>query len=502
MAKVTIVGGGLAGMVTALRLLELNAGIEVEIYEGSDRLGGKAGANLIDVDGQPVRADHGYHIFPTWYANAWQLIDQLGIRGNYIPFDETYAINKGDWPKMILTKSPTSLGAVIYDIFNGTMPPLEMFLFMYLNLDLMSQNIAYDSELDEFSVNGFLHSRFYGTEEMAEVFRTTLLQTISTPPFLLSAKTLQQATLFFSAHPSPSVSVLNTSLQQGFIDPIADRLQELGCIVHLHHTLKTVTTEGDKASQLGFETSSGEPVTVGVDRVVMAIPPLDLATVLDDNLNIYNVAPSLYDTKYLGARPMAALNIYCNTIIPNLPEQHVLLSGSTYGLTFIDITKVWTDLKGGNTVLNVIASDYITLENLSEEQATAAILKDLRDYVPILTDDVIEQTYLQPHLEQPLFMNYTGSWEHRPESNVPIGLSNMFLAGTFCRTQANLATMEGAIESGNICANGVRENLGIAGDIPIPQITYFPRWLILIMRAVMFPFVLIAWVLVEILYRR
>lgn len=502
MAKVTIVGGGLAGMLTALRLLELDAGVDVEIYEHSDRLGGKAGANLIEVDGKRVRADHGYHIFPTWYANAWQLIDQLGIRGNYIPFDTTYAINKGAWPKMIMTKSPTSLGAVIHDIFNGTMPPLEMFLFMYLNLDLMSQKIPYDNELDEFSVNGFLHSRFYATEDMAEVFRTTLLQTISTPPFLLSAKTLQVATLFFSAHPSPSVSVLNTSLQEGFIDPIANRINELGGKVYYHHTLKTVATDGDKASQLGFVDQAGNDVMVDVDRVVMAIPPLDLATVLDNNLNIYDVAPSLYDTKYLGAQPMAALNIYCNTVIPNLPEQHVLLSGSKYGLTFIDVAQVWDDLKGGNTVLNVIASDYTPLEYLNDEQATKAILDDLRDYVPVLTDDVIEQTYLQPHTSQPLFMNYTGSWEHRPDSGRPDGLQNVFLAGTYCRTQANLATMEGAIESGNICANAVRADLGISGNIPVPQITYFPRWLILLMKLFMFPFVLIAWILVEIFHRR
>jgi len=501
MAKVTVVGGGLSGMLTALRLLELDAGIEVEIYEGSNRLGGKAGANLIEVDGKRVRADHGYHIFPTWYANAWQLIDQLGIRDNYIPFNDTYAINKGDWPHMIKTKSPTSLGAVIYDIFNGTMPPLEMFLFMYLNLDLMSQKIPYDNELDEFSVNGFLHSRFYATEDMAEVFRTTLLQTISTPPFLLSAKTLQMATLFFSAHPDPSVSVLNTSLQEGFIDPIAKRLEELGCQVYFNHTLKTVVTDGNKATQLGFEAAEGDTITVDVDRVVMAIPPLDLATVLDDNLNIYDVAPALYDTKYLGAQPMAALNIYCNTVIPNLPEQHVLLSGSKYGLTFIDVSQVWNDLQGGNTVLNVIASDYTPLEYLSDEQATRSILDDLRDYVPVLSDDVIEQTYLQPHTAQPLFMNYTGSWEHRPDSGKPDGLSNLFLAGTYCRTQANLATMEGAIESGNICANAVRENLGISGEIPVPQITYFPRWLILIMKVLMFPFVIIAWILVEIFHR-
>ena len=42
--SVVVVGGGLAGMVAALRLLE--RGCAVDIYEASERLGGKAGTGL------------------------------------------------------------------------------------------------------------------------------------------------------------------------------------------------------------------------------------------------------------------------------------------------------------------------------------------------------------------------------------------------------------------------------------------------------------------------
>ena len=40
---VTVIGGGLAGMIAALRLAE--RGFAVDLYESSNRLGGKAGAN-------------------------------------------------------------------------------------------------------------------------------------------------------------------------------------------------------------------------------------------------------------------------------------------------------------------------------------------------------------------------------------------------------------------------------------------------------------------------
>jgi uncharacterized protein with NAD-binding domain and iron-sulfur cluster len=69
MTEVTIVGGGLAGMIAALRLAE--RGCSISIFEASARLGGKAGStkNGDDYD------DHGYHIFPMWYLNIWRLVE-------------------------------------------------------------------------------------------------------------------------------------------------------------------------------------------------------------------------------------------------------------------------------------------------------------------------------------------------------------------------------------------------------------------------------------------
>jgi len=79
--SVTIVGGGLAGMVSALRLLERD--VNVTLIESTPRLGGKAGADQHGSDWD----EHGWHLFPLWYLNIWQLVDELGIRGNF--FDKT-----------------------------------------------------------------------------------------------------------------------------------------------------------------------------------------------------------------------------------------------------------------------------------------------------------------------------------------------------------------------------------------------------------------------------
>ena len=74
-----VVGGGLAGMVIA-RELALRRW-RVVLLEKSNRLGGKAGADI--KDGRLV--EHGYRVFPKWYPNVRAIVDRIGVR--LIDFD-------------------------------------------------------------------------------------------------------------------------------------------------------------------------------------------------------------------------------------------------------------------------------------------------------------------------------------------------------------------------------------------------------------------------------
>jgi uncharacterized protein with NAD-binding domain and iron-sulfur cluster len=104
MTHVTVVGGGLAGMTAALRLLE--RGCQVSIYDSATRLGGKAGANK----NGDVFNDHGYHIFPAWYLNTWRLVDELRIRDNFVDIDKLNQIMPNEFPKFTTLEGITSLG--------------------------------------------------------------------------------------------------------------------------------------------------------------------------------------------------------------------------------------------------------------------------------------------------------------------------------------------------------------------------------------------------------
>lgn len=83
--KVAIVGGGLAGLSTAVELLE--QGYEVDIYEGRQWIGGKV-ASYIDKDGNHI--EMGLHVFFGCYHNLFRLMAKCGVLENLLVKDHTH----------------------------------------------------------------------------------------------------------------------------------------------------------------------------------------------------------------------------------------------------------------------------------------------------------------------------------------------------------------------------------------------------------------------------
>jgi len=87
----------------------------------------------------------------------------------------------------------------------------------------------------------------------------------------------------------------------------------------------------------------------------------------------------------------------------------------------------------------------------------------------LLTDDMVHSWFLDPAIrwsrrlqrnsnDDPLLVNTIGSWERRPKAATKI--PNLFLAGDYVQTDIDLATMEGANESGRAAVNALLERSG------------------------------------------
>ncbi|KAH9302426.1 hypothetical protein KI387_014009, partial [Taxus chinensis] len=89
--KVAIIGSGLAGMSTAVELLD--QGHEVDIYESRPFIGGKVGS-YVDKRGNHV--EMGLHVFFGCYNNLFRLMKKVGAEENLLVKDHTHTfINKG-----------------------------------------------------------------------------------------------------------------------------------------------------------------------------------------------------------------------------------------------------------------------------------------------------------------------------------------------------------------------------------------------------------------------
>ncbi|CAH9073493.1 unnamed protein product [Cuscuta epithymum] len=89
--KVAIIGAGLAGMSTAVELLD--QGHEVDIYDSRSFVGGKVGS-FVDKSGNHI--EMGLHVFFGCYNNLFRLMKKVGAEKNLLIKDHTHTfVNKG-----------------------------------------------------------------------------------------------------------------------------------------------------------------------------------------------------------------------------------------------------------------------------------------------------------------------------------------------------------------------------------------------------------------------
>jgi hypothetical protein len=169
---------------------------------------------------------------------------------------------------------------------------------------------------------------------------------------------------------------------------------------------------------------------------------------------------------------MAAFQFYLNRKIPALPHEHVNLFESKFGLSFIDVSQTWQGLP--NTTLSVIASDFRSLRGISDDEARDHIFEELQRFVPELKERDIERVHPEQNIRTPLFLNTVGAWHFRPATRTRI--KNLYIAGDYCRTRADLTTMESAVISGRQTAACVLEDAGLDPTLAKPIRLSRPYW--------------------------
>ena len=483
MHRVSIVGAGIAGLTAALRLLERN--YHVTLYEQDNFIGGMLRSHREHDHGDNPR-EHSYHMLCNWYFNFWSVARDLGIEQNFTPREAFRFLYKGhldDMPEII---NPGGVQDFYRNLTGGAAPAEELFLFMYSMVDLLSIPDSEDEELDKISFNGWLRGKPYCTDTVAKLHEKIWQTVWAIDSWQASARSYKTFLKYGNRVPVPQLWLFKGSKKDTLLDPFLHKLQSYGDKFELKylHRLKAIHPDesGHKVGRLVFDEVTMSPsiypnwkvkkknikVDVADHDVIISISPGGFAPMVKGDL--YNADPALGQVRYLEAEPMASVELYLHRKLENIPADVVVFMDTDYEMTFLDYSQTW-DLE--NTFLYVTVSDFKSLLSATPEHrnehgdlildlkhpktAIDYILREINKAIDISDADIdLYQTSIETNTGEELFANLTGSWAHRPD--VKTGFANMFLAGTYVKNFADVATVEGACATGLIAAEGVRQN--------------------------------------------
>ncbi len=250
--NVIVVGGGVAGLTAAHRLLQ--RGYDVTLIEANDFLGGKLAAHrrrddaaskekcsvCEDQGGCLQRGDwheHCYHMYLNWYHNFWELMEEFGVLDKLVAQPAIYNIHRRDIGEPVSPAIPfANMGSpwtTLRNIFAGLVGPADMMLLGQTQADLAGEPERRDSWLERTSITAFMKSRAYTTDQALATTMRTTAQAFASPSYLSSARSYKGLLNYGMRLPEPSMWLLTANSQRAIFMPWLMRLARVANCVEV-----------------------------------------------------------------------------------------------------------------------------------------------------------------------------------------------------------------------------------------------------------------------------
>jgi hypothetical protein len=489
--RVTVVGGGLAGLTAALRLAE--RGYLVKLYERKPWLGG-------DLASRPAKKGPELDVYPhmylSWYHNFWRLLeDATGDHRSerFLEVEGVKQLRRDEFPRFTGLTDTYSPRHLIQNLFSGVGPPADMLVFAYAGIDLLAERLNPTMRLDNVSVTGFLQARPYMTERAAQAFNNFITTVWAIPSYLTSADDYQSYLGYSMVEHTPPFWLAIGSAQQQVVGPITDALEARDVEIVREVQVSGVSCTNGTVTEIRlqnaeFDESSDTWVGVGdlwheeIDELVLAVPPdvlLHLIRTGDPGTRLVEAAPRLAEVSRLRSQRIPILHLYFKKKLENIPIDPVGLYDSEFALAFTDISQTWEDVAAfaGRTVLSLSASDPYGLPGTKDPHDDAfAMLRELARYLPFdpgtewgkSPDIDWDLTRFEPNSDAELFVNETGTDVWRPAASVD-SIENVAFAGDFCANRIGMTTIESAVTTGLEAARVIVKRRGVGVPVEIVQ---------------------------------
>ncbi|WP_099237773.1 9,9'-di-cis-zeta-carotene desaturase [Synechococcus sp. BDU 130192] len=471
--RVAIVGAGLAGLSTAIELVD--AGHEVEIFEARPFVGGKVGS-WVDKDGNHI--EMGLHVFFGCYYNLFALMEKVGAGNNLRLKEHTHQfINEGGkigeldfrFPvgapfhglKAFFTSSQLSaIDKAANSLALGTSPIVRGLV----DFDGAMKTIR---DLDKISFADWFRSHGGNDGSLKKMWNPIAYALGFIDTENISARCMLTIFMFFAAKTEASVlRMLEGSPHEYLHKPIVNYLEARGTKIHTRHRLIDVnyTLEGQPKID-GLVINNGETTeTITADTYVFALDIPGIQRIIPEAWRQWSEFDNIYN---LEAVPVATVQLRFDGWVTELndPEKRKQLQEAV-GIDNLLYThqadfSCFADLalaspadyykEGEGSLMQLVLTPGDPFIKKSNEEIAQHVLAQVHKLFPSSRE--LNMTWSNVvKLAQSLYREAPGMDVYRPAQATPI--NNLFLAGSYTQ-QDYIDSMEGATISGRQAAAAI-----------------------------------------------
>jgi squalene-associated FAD-dependent desaturase len=428
---VTIIGGGLAGLSSAVFLHK--KGYNVQIYESSPKFGGRAYA-FYDRE-KNLFFDNCQHILAGWYENTFDYLKAIDSY-NKIDFQKNLEVNFYDTSKNS------------YNLKTFNLPAPFNLLFGLLNFKALSfsdkmavlkiYKIFTDKSLENLDNVGELLRKIKQTENLIKYFwEPFILAVFNAKPENINCKIfLEILKTGFSKKSFSNLVIPKVNLNELFIDNAFQYFESNGINVYKKDKITLVKIEN--GSVISLQTESGKEINS--DYFISAVPFFRFADLFE--INDYN--RYFHNRGNLNSSSIISLHLFFESEIPE-----DLLLNNSFGMTGLIGTKVQWIFKRNSRHLSLVISASDFLDELTDEDNETIFKTCVYELSQCLNgfEKFKIQDYKIIKEKRATFIPDNKSLKNRPSQKTE--LQNFYIAGDWTNTGLP-ATIESAIKSAKI----------------------------------------------------
>lgn len=442
---VAVVGGGLAGLAAATALAE--RGVRVDLYESRRKLGGRAASFRDPATGELV--DHCQHVGMACCTNLVDFCRRTGI-ADLFRRDRTLHFFGPDGRRYDVGAAPL-LPAPLH-----LLPSLLKLGYLTLGerlgicramVKLAQANVADDRE----TVGDWLRRQGQSPQAVERFWAPVLVSALGETVERASLKYARKVFVdgFLTNRTAYEIDVPTVSLGELYGERLEQHLREQGVTLHLDRAARAIRQ--DDAGRIVVESSNG--TTVRPDAVVAAVTWRRAAELIASELR--KQIPGGEPWASFDSAPISGVHLWFDRELTDLP--HAVLVGTLAQWVF--------RRSSGNSAVSspqsavyyyqVVISASYDLADMEKSAVIERVVNELRAAFSAARSATLVRWKIVTEPEA-VFSVRPGLDAVRPSQTTPV--PGLFLAGDWTATGWP-ATMEGAVRSGYLAAEGVLQSL-------------------------------------------